>query len=101
MSAKITAAEDTMKVSLSGKFDAVSAPKTEEEITARLDGINSVIFDIGEISYISSAGLRVFIYISQLMEDKGGMKIVNVPSAVRSIFEVTGLCEMLDLEYLD
>ena len=60
--------------------------------------IEKIIFDLGGVEYISSAGLRVLVGAYQMMEDKGGMLIRNVTPDVMDVFEVTGLIDGFDFE---
>ena len=80
-----------MELALEGKFDAVSAPKFEAEITECLDGITELDIDLSAIEYISSAGLRALLFLQQtLNEVEGTMTVRNVPEVVMNIFEITG-----------
>ena len=45
-----------------GRIDTVTAPELAAAIT--LDGVKSVVFDLAEVDYISSAGLRGTFHIS-------------------------------------
>ena len=87
-----------MELFLDGKFDSVSAPELEKEISASLDGIEELIIDMGNVDYISSAGLRTVLYLDQAMKEKGEMKIRNVPELVYDIFAVTGIDKIIKLE---
>lgn len=79
-----------MTVAVGGKIDSVSAPKLEKDLAASLDGITSLVIDMKDVEYISSACLRVLLYLQQIMDERGTMVIRNVPPAVESIFEATG-----------
>lgn len=85
-----------MELTLAGKFDAVSAPNFEAEITSLLDGIRELIIDIGAVEYISSAGLRTLLYLLQTMNSAGGtMAVRNVPEVIMNIFEVTNFTDFI------
>ena len=80
-----------------GRIDSLNAGETESEIN-RLRTENpaaSLTLDMGEVSYISSAGLRV---ILRLRKEEPSLRIVNVSSELYEIFDMTGFTEMLPVE---
>ena len=87
-----------LTVELTGRLDTLTSPDLEERLDEELDGIEKIIFDLGGVEYISSAGLRVLVGAYQMMEDKGGMLIRNVTPDVMDVFEVTGLIDGFDFE---
>ena len=54
--------------------------------------------DIGELEYMSSAGLRLLLAAQKKMADKGGLKVVNVNEVIMEIFEITGFSDILTIE---
>ena len=87
-----------LTVELTGRLDTLTSPDLEERLDEELDGIEKIIFDLGGVEYISSAGLRVLVGAYQMMEDKGGMLTRNVTPDVMDVFEVTGLIDGFDFE---
>ena len=85
-------------VSLEGRLDTLTAPELEEQLEPALDGVEKLIFDLAELKYISSAGLRVLLTAMQVMEEQGEMIVKNVTSEVMEIFEVTGFIDDLNIE---
>ena len=81
-----------MTVSLNGRLDTVTAPDLETVLSANYDGISSIVFNCEELSYISSAGLRVLLSAHKRM--KGGMKLVSVSELVREVLEMTGFADI-------
>lgn len=89
--------EDTL-VKVSGRIDTISAPDFEKAVDEVLGEANSLVFDLAGVEYISSAGLRVILKAQKVMGNKGKMKIINVPEAVREIFDITGFSDFLTIE---
>ncbi len=89
--------EDTL-VKVSGRIDTISAPDFEKAVDEVLEEANSLVFDLAGVEYISSAGLRVILKAQKVMGNKGKMKIINVPEAVREIFDITGFSDFLTIE---
>ncbi len=98
MNVKKTKEASKLVIALEGKFDAISAPQFEEEISNDLNSITELYIDMQAVEYISSAGLRTLLYLQQTMQEKGRMVIRNVPEIVSSVFEVTGFDEIITIE---
>ncbi len=87
----------TMK--LEGRLDTITAPDLETELKYGLNGIETLVFDLSALDYISSAGLRVLLSAQKRMNGQGGtMKITGASEIILEIFEVTGFCDILTIE---
>lgn len=98
MEIKTTRNGNELTVELEGRLDTLTSPDLEERLDEELDGIEKIVFDLGGLEYISSAGLRVLVGVYHMMEDKGNMLIRNVTPDVMDVFEVTGLIDGFDFE---
>ena len=87
-----------LTISLEGRLDTTTSPQLEKEVNASLTGVSRLVFDLKELSYISSAGLRVLLSAQKAMNKKGSMLIRNAGSAIMDIFDVTGFSEILTIE---
>ena len=87
-----------LTIALSGHLDTTTAPELENELKASMLDAMSLTFDLAELEYISSAGLRVMLSAHKTMSRKGGMKIINAGEVVREVFEVTGFTDFLNIE---
>ena len=85
-------------ISLEGRLDTVTAPQLEEALKTSLDGITDLIFDLKELQYISSAGLRVLLSAQKTMNRQGTMVVRNASEEVKEIFDVTGFSDILTIE---
>lgn len=84
-------------ISLEGRLDTNTSPKLEKEL-GDLNGINSLVFDFKNLEYISSSGLRILLSCQKRMNKQGIMIIKNVSELIKSIFEMTGFCDILTIE---
>ena len=87
-----------LTIALEGRLDTTTAPELEAELKASLDSVDSLIFDLDKLEYISSAGLRVLLSAQKNMSKKGGMKVTHVNEIVQEVFEVTGFSDILEIE---
>ena len=83
-----------LKVAISGRLDTTTAPELEKELD--FTGITSVEFDLADLEYVSSAGLRVILKVQKNM--KGNFVLKNVKPEIMEIFEITGFADILTIE---
>ena len=82
-------------VKLNGRIDSTNAADAEAMINGAIDGFSGeLVLDAQELSYISSAGLRV---ILRLKKANAATRIINAGSEVYEIFDMTGFTEMMDI----
>lgn len=86
-----------LEIKVSGRLDTTTAPQLDSEIKESVDGVTELVFDLGNLEYISSAGLRVLLASQKTMNKQGEMKVTAVSEPVMEIFEVTGFSEILTI----
>ncbi|MDO4733028.1 MAG: STAS domain-containing protein [Bacillota bacterium] len=84
--------------SLQGRLDTTTSPNLEEELKENLDGKERLVFDMENLEYLSSAGLRILLAAQKRMNKQGSMALRNVSPLVMEIFEVTGFVDILTFE---
>ena len=87
-----------LTITLEGRLDTTTAPDLDNEIKSVIDGVKKLTFDMADLIYISSAGLRVLLSAQKIMNTKGTMIIKNVSVDVMEIFDVTGFSDILTIE---
>ena len=85
-------------IAVDGRIDTTTAPQLEAELKNKLDGIETLVFDLEKLQYISSAGLRVLLSTQKVMMKQGKMVLRKVPAEIMDIFEVTGFSDILTIE---
>ncbi|MBO4342513.1 MAG: STAS domain-containing protein [Clostridia bacterium] len=88
----------TLTINVSDRIDTITAPDLEKCITDNLDGVSELIFDLKDMVYTSSAGLRVILKAQKLMNAQGTMTVKNIREDVMDIFDVTGFTDILNIE---
>lgn len=87
---------NTLTLSITGRIDALTAPKLQSEID--FSDVQNIIFDLKKVDYISSAGLRVFLETLKEVNFKHkSMKILNLQPLVREIFYETSFDKIFDI----
>lgn len=77
---------------LKGYLDAHTAPKLEEAFQTLLKSNQfNIVVNCKDLSYISSAGLGVFMaYIEDVRKNKGDIKLSNMSPKVYNVFDLLG-----------
>ena len=92
-----TKKDNELTVALSGRLDTTTAPELEAELRSEIGGVTLLTFDLTDLEYISSAGLRVLMWAQKTMTKQGEMKVCNVNETVEEIFDITGFSEILTI----
>jgi anti-sigma B factor antagonist len=83
-------------VTVSGKLDPVAA----EDMAPALDeayraGARRFVFDLSELVYVGSLGLRVFVGLHNRVRGIGGVALCSVKPGVLKILDMTKLTALL------
>ncbi len=87
-----------LTVLIDGKLDTNTTPQVQSEIESDVESADSLIIDMKDLKYISSAGLRLLLSLHKKMMAKGGMTIKNVNDTNMEILEFTGFSDILNIE---
>lgn len=81
---------------ITGWLDPNTTPELEKELD--LTDVKELIFDMKNVEYVFSAGLRAFLLFEKMMRANGGtMKLINVSDSVKSIFELVGFKNIMNI----
>jgi anti-anti-sigma factor len=77
-------------VNLTGSLDTLTAPDLERQLAPVLSGgAKDVVFDLANLKFISSAGLRVFSNTRKQLKERGGQaSFVNMQPQIQEVFEI-------------
>lgn len=85
-------------LTLEGRLDTTTAPQLEEQTKECIPSTSDLTLDFAELSYLSSAGLRVILAAQKQMNAKSGkMVIKNINETIMEVFEVTGFIDILTI----
>ena len=83
---------------VSGRLDTQTAPELEKELDSILSGLKELTFDMTNLEYVSSAGLRVILKAQKAMNAQGSMKLTGVNDSIMEVFDITGFLDILTIE---
>ncbi len=87
-----------LTVTVSGRIDTVTAPELEKYALDHMEGITEMALDLADVEYVSSAGLRALLQIHKNMSKQGKLKLLNINTAVKEIFDMTGFSRIFTIE---
>jgi anti-sigma B factor antagonist len=94
-------------VRLTGSLDTATAPQLAEQLAPVLArSTKDIVFDLAELKFISSAGLRVFASTRKMLKERGGqVSFVHMQPQIHEVFEIMkslpGVAVFKDMEELD
>ena len=89
-----------LKIVLRGTLDRLSSDDLLREVTSNgLKGVQRLVFDMAELQYISSAGLRVMLIAERaLQKNNGKIIIMNTKPEVKQVIEDVGFLRFVEVE---
>src|SRR6476469_1971424 len=77
-------------VRLVGSLDTVTAPELEQWLGPVLAGpVTDIVFDLQDLKFISSAGLRVFAIARKILKERGGKaSFVHLQPQIQEVFDI-------------
>jgi anti-anti-sigma factor len=75
---------------LAGSLDTVTASELERQLkTVLLEPVRDIVFDLAQLKFLSSAGVRVFSTTRKTLQERGGQTtFVNLQPQIEMVFEV-------------
>lgn len=86
-----------LTISPSGRLDTSTSPELQAVVSENIDGVTDLTFDLKQLDYLSSAGLRVLMSSQKIMNKQGDMRLINVNEDVMDIFDMTGLTDVFEI----
>ena len=88
--------ELTIKVTES--IDTVTSPDFENEVMDEMGRFDSLIFDLKELEYISSAGLRVLVVVAKKLQPDNIPFVIKVNDTIKEILVMSGMDTILNIQ---
>lgn len=90
-----------MTIYLTGKIDASNSETIQECIANLIDEneLSELIFDMNDVTYVSSAGLRMFSALNQKsIEYSIEYRLINMRQDIQKMFQMTGYASAFSIE---
>ena len=91
--------DDKAVLKVSGRLEINQALELEEVVNSNIkDGMKYFVFDLGDVHYLSSSGIRVFIAtLRQLKDLKGKMVLSNLSANVLKTLKIVELDTLFEI----
>ena len=83
-----------------GRIDSASAPQLQEEFNKLLEANNfRIVFNMDDVSFISSAGLRVLISTQKNCKrfNRGELVLTKVPENIKAALDLAGFTALFQI----
>ena len=90
-----------MTIYLTGKIDASNSETIQEYIANLIDEneLSELVFDMNDVTYVSSAGLRMFSALNQKsIEYSIEYRLINMRQDIQKMFQMTGYASAFSIE---
>jgi len=85
-------------LAIDGRLDTITAPQFQETLLPAFDEAKELLLDFAELTYLSSAGLRVLLMGQKEAQAKNAsMTIINVSGDIMEVFDMTGFTDILTI----
>ena len=87
-------------VAPAGRIDTTTSGTLDDALRSSVDaGARSLLLDLGDVDYISSAGLRVLLVLAKRMRDlQGRLVLCGLTGPVRQVFQLAGFLPLFRVE---
>ena len=81
---------------LKGELNSYNAESVENEVEKVIakGGFDTVVWEIGDLKYMSSAGLRIVAMLKQSYDD---FSIINMPDDIYEVFVMVGFSDLINI----
>lgn len=92
--------EGVLVIAPGGRLDVTSSSDLERVLVGHLGaGETRFVLDLRDVEYISSAGLRVLLFLAKKAKEKTGrVALCALSPAVRQVFDLAGLLPVFTVE---
>lgn len=90
--------KDVVITAVRGRLDSSTSPKLDAFMAEIPDGSSVLLLDFAELTYISSAGLRVVLKAAKLAKGAGvTLAICSLIPPVHEVFDVSGFTTLIPI----
>ena len=101
MEIKKTLAGSRLTLALDGQLDMLTSKQLETMLISSTSNVSELIIDCKDLSFITSAGLRVLAIAQKNMKRQGHLVILDPQPDVQEVLDITGLSNFLEIVHSD
>lgn len=82
-----------------GRVDSSNSQDFERQLQGAIgEDVNAVVIDLGQLAYISSAGLRVVLLVAKTLGQRNvSISLCALSDPVQSVFEISGFNRIIQI----
>lgn len=90
--------KDVVITTVKGRLDSSTSPKLDAFLATLPEGGSAVLLDFAELTYISSAGLRVVLKAAKLAKGAGvPLAVCGLIPPVHEVFDISGFSTLIPI----
>ncbi|CAN2041450.1 putative Anti-sigma factor antagonist [Candidatus Magnetomoraceae bacterium gMMP-15] len=95
--------DNVLIIDIAGRLDTTTSPEMEKQLSVivsedKIKKYNTLILNMKQLKYISSAGLRVIVALAKIVNKyKISFMIAEMNQNIFNVFEISGLCMMFKI----
>jgi anti-anti-sigma factor len=91
--------ESAVVIHAVGSVDSTTAPSLQEPLLHAAESSSGALqLDLKQVSYLSSAGLRVMLLAAKALQKRGErLRLLNVPPQIHSVLSLAGFTSFIDV----
>ena len=91
--------ESTVVLRAVGPVDSNTAASLQEPLLRAVENSSGAVqLDLAQVSYLSSAGMRVLLLAAKALQKRGErLRLVNVPQQIHSLLNLAGFTSFIDV----
>ena len=101
MEIKKTLEGSKLTLALDGQLDMLTSKELENMLISSTGSVTELAIDCKDLSFITSAGLRVLAIAQKIMRRQGRLVILDPQPDVQEVFDMTGLSSFLEIVHSD
>ncbi|MEM7524919.1 MAG: STAS domain-containing protein [Pseudomonadota bacterium] len=91
--------DDALVIIPVGRVDSRTAGEFETHVIGAItNGEKKILFDLSELVYLSSAGLRVLLMAAKRLRGGGKLAVCSMSDGIRQVFEIGGFTKILPIK---
>lgn len=99
MNVQVEHHDQVLVASVEGRVDSSNSQDFERQLQGAIgEDVKSVVVDLGQLAYISSAGLRVVLLVAKTLGQRNvSISLCALSDPVQSVFEISGFNRIIQI----